>query len=223
MNKYISYILVFALVLATTFASCKDSEPEIETQKFPTKLFPIEISTISDARLFIGGKEVFDKALCESFMISEWTEMFGGGRRSNFFDKDDFMNNRHIPQNITFIAKDTATIGYSYFIIEQNPPFFIFHLHNYQYSASSDYFRKSFNLKQTASGNYTDLKYDIVNLRYHRDINDIPMWSDDSQVYGVTGRFNGKIDCDYIDVSMHPKDTFVFQQYQVKYQTVKQD
>ena len=226
MSKNISCILTVALVSAAVFTSCNDNQPEQEMFKFPIELFPIEISNISDVRFFIGGKEVFDTALCKSFMRSEWIKMLDGRQRYNFFDEDDYMNNYYIPQNITFIAQDTTIIDYLRFVVERKNSFFVFHPYNYQYSTNkaSDYFRENFNLQQTANGNYTDFGYDIVNLRYNRSVTDTPLWEyNGSIVFGIAGRFNGKIDCDYVVLSMHPTDTFVYQQYQVRYQVFKQD
>ena len=227
MNRYFSNILAIALISTATFTSCKDNEPKPDVFTFPIELVPIEVSNSSDVRFFIGGKEVFDTVLCKSFMRSEWITMLNESQRYNFFDENNFMTD-YIPQNITFIAKDMAIIDYSRFVAELNNSFFVFHPDNNQYpiNNASAYFRENFNLEQTANGNYTDLKYDIVNLRYHRDVNDTPLWENENlmtKTFGVAGRFNGKIDYDYIPISMHPKDTFAFQQYQVKYQIFKQD
>ena len=227
MNKYILHIWTVALVSVAVFTSCKDNEPEQEMFNFPIELFPVEISNISDVRFFIGGEEVFDAELCESFISSEWWGMNNESQRYNFFDEDNFMDD-HILKNITFVAQDTAIIGNLRFIIEQNNSLFVFHPYNNQYSTnnSSNYFRENFNLEQTANGKYTDLIYDIVNIRYSRDVNDTPLWEDNSlgfRIFGIACRIDGKIDYDYIDISMHPKDTLAFQQYQVKYQILKQD
>ena len=227
MNKFISYVSVVVLVSATILISCKDSEPEQEILKFPTELFPIEVSNISNARFFIGGEEIFDTELCRLFMRSEWIQMIDGSQRYNFFDEDDFMNDYYIPQNITFIAQDTVFIGYSRFIAERNNSFFVFHPYNYQYSTNnSNDFRENFNFEITANGSYTDLKFDVVNYRYHRSVSDTPLWEDTNngtRTFGTAGRINGKINYDNIVISMHPTDTFVFQQYQVKYQVFKQE
>jgi len=226
MNKCIWYNLTIALILVVNLTSCNNNEPKQEVFKFPIELSPVEISNISNSRFFIGGKEVFDTTLCKSFMRSEWIKMSNGSQRYYYFDKDNFMKDG-IPQNITFIAQDTALIDYSHFIVEWKKSFFAFSPSDNQSLTYKTYdFRDYLNLKQTAYGNYTELEYNIVNYRYHRNVKNTPLWEDNNdgiRDFGMAGRIKGEIEYNTIVNTMLPTDTFVFQQYKVRYKTLKQN
>jgi len=249
--KKLQNLFIAAGIMLLLF-SCKDNEPEPkqEVYNFPTKLFPVKVSYISNARFFIAGEEIFDTVARNTFIRGEWLDQYFPGPRFDFFDKSNFLNNRFIPDSINFQSKDTAILGYGSYSVEWNKPYFVFHrvspyylqssilktknftiktdniyqIHSYTIDYQNkllnyiDDFREKLNTKPTAQGDYNELEYDKVNYRYYRDKNDIPLWTDaGTMTYGITGRDSGNFNYEDIISSMHPKDTFVFQQYQIKY------
>lgn len=223
MRKSIWYIII-SLTLVANLTSCSDdNELKQEVIKFPLELSPIETSDISSSRFFIGGKEVFDTTLCKSFMRSEWIKMSDGSQRYNYFNKENFMKD-YIPKNITFIAKDTVLIDNSHFVVERNNSIFVFYPYDDQSSTfKSNDFRDNLNLKQTGYGTYTELEYNIVNFRYHRNKKNEPLWEDinnGTRTFGMAGRIRGEFEYNTIINTMLLTDTFVFQQYKVRYKTL---
>ena len=232
---------VCLLVATLALFSCQEQEAiEPEMYHFPITLYPTEVSSVSELRLFASGQEVSDTALCNRFAEYKWyydlidPEYFPNYKPYKWFDRSSFLDLKYLPDSIVFYSRDSAdnrlvrSAGNQFLFYSEpfDPTTVTSNEASKRCSAFLKYTKARLPFDESnqvrgvfvAYGTYNELELSVINMQ-NRFADAIVNKDWGSRIIGVAGRYINEFNPDYAP-TMPEGDTVLYQEYKVRYRNL---